>query len=79
MKPSHTVIRWFAVVACLVLSFVGLFYAYYYSWLLSTPGVPIEMQRRYDWLSRVIGMPSMALFLAALIGGVWILFSKSKK
>ncbi len=76
MKPSRDAVLWLVVAACVVLSFVGFFYAYYYSWLLSTPGVPAEAQQRYELWSRVIGMPSVALFIGAVAGGAWLLFRK---
>lgn len=79
MKLSCKGVLWLLVAACLVLSFVGFFYAYYYSWLLSTPGVPAEAQKRYELLSRVIGMPSVALFAVALAGGIWLLFRRSSR
>src|SRR5690349_6125295 len=46
----------------LIFSLVGFFYAYYFSWVLSTPGVSAEAQRYYDLLSRGIGIPSLILF-----------------
>jgi hypothetical protein len=74
MKLSRNAVLWLVVAACLMLSFVGFFYAYYYSWLLTTPGVPVEAQQRYELWSRLIGMPSVALFAVAVGGGVWLLF-----
>lgn len=76
MKLSRNAVLWLAVAACLMLSFVGFFYAYYYIWLLSTPGVPVEAQQRYELWSRVIGMPAVALFAVAVAGAVWLLFRR---
>jgi hypothetical protein len=76
MKHPRKAVLWLVVAVCLALSFVGFFYAYYYSWLLSTPGVAEDARQHYDSLSRAIGIPSLMLFAAAVVAGVWVLFRK---
>ena len=79
MKSSRKT-AWLVVAACLMLSFVGFFYAYYYySWLLSTPGVAAEARQQYDLLSRAIGIPSLVLFVASVVGAVWLMFRRSAR
>lgn len=76
MKLSRKTKAWLLVAACLALSVIGFFYAYYYSWALSVPGVAVEAQKQYDLLSRAIGIPSLVLFFASLVGAAWLLFRK---
>ncbi|MFE1571538.1 hypothetical protein ACFIQG_06950 [Comamonas odontotermitis] len=76
MKLSRNTVLWLLVVASIAFSLVGLFYAYYYGWLLALPGISEEDQRRYESLSRIIGIPSMILFFAALVEGIWLFFRK---
>lgn len=76
MKQPRKAVLWLVVAVCLALSFVGFFYAYYYSWLLTTPGVAEDARQHYDSLSRAIGIPSLVLFVGSVIGGVWLLFRR---
>jgi|GEM_PF-4079265 len=76
MKQPRKAVLWLVVAVCLALSFVGFFYAYYYSWLLSTPGVAEDARQHYDSLSRAIGIPSLVLFVGSVIAGVWLLFRR---
>lgn len=76
IKQPRKAVLWLFVAVCLALSFVGFFYAYYYSWLLTTPGVAEDARQHYDSLSRAIGIPSLVLFVGSVIGGVWLLFRR---
>jgi len=75
-KLSRKAVSWLVVAASVALSFVGFFYSYYYSWLLSTPSVAEDARQHYAALSRAIGIPSVVLCGVALIAGGWMLFRK---
>jgi hypothetical protein len=58
----------------LALAVTGLVFAYYYSWRLTAPGLPVEMRPRYETLSMSIGLTSLAVTVASLVAigfGVW--------
>ncbi len=55
-------------------SLVGLFTAYYYSWRITVPGLPVDMAEKYDTIARVLGISSLVVFAVSLglIGiGFW--------
>ena len=62
----------------LLASLIGFFYAYYFSWVLSTPGVSVEAKRYYDLLSRTIGIPSLILFGISAIAGFGLILSRHR-
>lgn len=64
---------WWLVALSLALGAVGFFYAYYYSWIVTTPGVPEEARRQYDFIARALGIPSLMLLVAGVGGAVWML------
>jgi hypothetical protein len=73
MMPRHL---WWLVALSLALGAVGFFYAYYYSWIVTTPGVPEDARRHYDFLARMLGIPSLVLLAAGVGGAVWLLLRK---
>ena len=63
-----------AGVLSLCASLTGLLTAYYYSWRITVPGLPVEMVEKYDNISRVLGISSLIIFAVSLglIGmGFW--------
>jgi hypothetical protein len=67
---------WFLIALGFALGAVGFFYAYYFSWVVSTPGVPEEARRHYDSIARMIGIPSLILLGISLVTAGWLLVSK---
>ena len=51
----------------LLLSLAGLVTAYYYSWRLTAPGLPVEMRPSYETLAKSIGLTSLAVVAASLV------------
>lgn len=52
---------------CLCLSAVGLVISYYYSWRITTPGLPAAVVPKYEYLSKSVGLGSLGM-LALSIG-----------
>lgn len=60
-----------AIVLCVMLSLTGLFYAFYYSWLVTVPGLPPEGKAYYDQIAKLLGSPSLVLLGIAIVLTVW--------
>ena len=55
-------------------SLIGLYTAYYYSWRITVPGLPVDIVEKYDTISRVLGISSLVIFAVSLglLGmGLW--------
>jgi hypothetical protein len=72
MKVSKSARRWLVVALTFIVSVVGLVFGYYYSWAAMTPGMDEHWRKHYDLLSRMVGLPSLALFVASIAGAVWL-------
>jgi hypothetical protein len=75
MKLTRRVL-WFLIALGFALGSVGFFYAYYFSWIVSTPGVPEEARKHYDSIARMIGVPSLILLCISLVTAAWLMVSK---
>ncbi len=75
-NKHHRLLIWLFVVLGIALSFAGFFYAYYYSWILATPGLTEQARSHYDLVSKLVGIPSLLLFGVSLVSGLWLLISK---
>ena len=52
---------------CFGTSLMGFVTAYYYSWRITAPGLPVEMVSEYDSIARAVGLMSIALFMLSLV------------
>lgn len=77
MKLSRRVVPWLIAAICLVISFVGLYYAFFYSWLITASiDMPTTAKEHYDLLARLIGISSLVLLSFTVLGAFWLLFGK---
>jgi hypothetical protein len=64
-----------AGVACLFISFAGLFTAYYYSWRIAVPPkLAADAVEKYDTVSGILGISSLCVFALSLVligMGLW--------
>lgn len=60
-----------AIVLCVMLSMTELFYAFYYSWLVTVPGLTPEGKAYYDQIAKLLGIPSLLLLGIAIALTVW--------
>jgi hypothetical protein len=51
----------------LLLALAGLVTAYYYSWRLTAPGLPVEMRPSYELMAKSIGFTSLAVGVVSLV------------
>jgi len=77
MTLSRRVVPWFIAAACLVISLVGLYHAFFYSWLVTASlDMPAAAKAHYDSLARLIGISSLVLLGLTVIGIFWLLLRK---
>jgi len=77
MTISRQVVSWLIAAACLVISLVGLYHAFFYSWLVTASiDLPAAAKAHYDLLARLIGISSLGLLGPSAIGAFWLLFRK---
>jgi hypothetical protein len=51
----------------LALAVAGFVFAYYYSWRLTAPGLPVEMRPSYESLAKTVGLGSLALAAVSVV------------
>jgi hypothetical protein len=74
---SRRVAPWLIAAACLVISLVGLYHAFFYSWLVTASiDMPATAKAHYDSLARLIGTSSLVLLGLTVTGACWLLFKK---
>jgi membrane-anchored protein YejM (alkaline phosphatase superfamily) len=58
---------WISGLLGLLFGMAGLVTAYYYSWRLTAPGLPVEMRPSYESMAKNIGLVSLSMSLISLV------------